>query len=71
VKVKRRGTARNTLRSVLGYQTAPYHGFRFLMEFEDVSMIGAENCNNTTNGKVGYPVVADPDGAEVNQVYVD
>lgn len=59
-----------TLRTVLGYETADYNGFKALLEFEDVAPIGTENYNSTTNGNVGRPVIADPDGTEVNQLYL-
>ncbi len=61
----------STLRTVLGYETADFHGFKALIEFEDVAPIGNDiNYNSTTNGAVNRPVVADPDGTEVNQIYV-
>lgn len=59
-----------TLRTVLGYETASYRGFKALLEFEDVAPIGTENYNSTTNGNGGRPVIADPDGTEVNQAYL-
>jgi len=59
-----------TLRTVFGYETASFHGFRAFLEIEDVAPIGTENYNSTTNGNVGRPVIADPDGTEVNQVYL-
>lgn len=60
----------NTLRTALGYETGLYHGFKGLIEFEDVADI-TDNYNSTTNGKTQYPVVADPDHTEVNQVFLD
>jgi len=63
------GTA-STLRTVLGYETGVWNGWRATVEFEDVSPIGADNYNSTINGKTNRPVVADPDGSEVNQAFV-
>jgi hypothetical protein len=60
----------STLRTVLGYETGVFQGFRGLIEFEDVSDL-QDRYNSTTNGKTQYPVVADPDGTEVNQAYLD
>jgi len=60
-----------TLRTVLGYETGEYRGFRGLVEFEDVVPLGSDTYNSTTNGNTARPVVADPQGTEVNQVYVE
>jgi hypothetical protein len=62
--------AASTLRTVLGYESLPFHGVRGLVEFEDVSQIGDDRYNSTTNGRVNYPVVADPEGTELNQAYL-
>ncbi|MDP6763495.1 MAG: alginate export family protein [Planctomycetota bacterium] len=60
-----------TLRAVFGYETGTWNGLRGLAEFETVTPIGLEDYNSTTNGEGDYPVVADPEGVEVNQLYVD
>jgi hypothetical protein len=60
----------STLRTVLGYETARWHGASVLLEFEDVSAIGNELYNSTTNGETSYPTVADPEGSELNQVHL-
>ena len=57
----------STLRSRLTFSSAQYRGFSFLAEFDDVTAIGDDNYNSTANGKTDYPVVADPEGTEVNQ----
>ena len=59
-----------TLRTTLGYKTGAFHGFSGFVEFEDVSELGDEKFNNTQNGKGTYATVADPDGTEVNQAYL-
>jgi len=60
-----------TLRTVLGYETARWHGFSALLEFEDVSAIGGDDTyNNTFNGVTDRPVIADPDSTEINQVFL-
>lgn len=56
-----------TFRMRLGYETGDFYGFKFLAEFENVSNIADEDYNNTVNGNVTYPVVADPDTTELNR----
>lgn len=60
----------STIRTRLGYETAKFKDFQGLIEFEDVTLIGAENYNSTTNGRTAFPVVADPEGTELNQAYL-
>lgn len=60
----------STLRSRLTLASAAYSGFSFLTEFDNVSYIGDDDFNSTTNGKTRYPVVADPKGSEVNQAWL-
>ncbi|TGD73011.1 hypothetical protein E4634_12050 [Mangrovimicrobium sediminis] len=60
----------STLRSRLTFASAAYKGFSFLAEFDDVTAIGDDNYNSTSNGNTEYPVVADPEGTEVNQAWV-
>ncbi len=59
----------STLRSKVAFQSARYEGFSFLGELSNVSYIGADDFNSTENGKTQYPVVADPDGTELNQAW--
>ena len=60
----------STLRSRLTFTSAAYKGFSFLTEFDDVSTIGSDNYNSTANAKGEYPVVANPEGTEVNQAWI-
>ena len=60
----------NTLRTTLGYETGRFHGFGAYLEFEDVRHIGSDKFNDFANGETLYPVVADPEGTEVNQGYL-
>ncbi|MEM8710323.1 MAG: alginate export family protein [Planctomycetota bacterium] len=60
----------STLRTALGYETADYYGFKGLLEFEDISNLGNDIYNSTTNGETDRPVVADPDSTEINQAYL-
>lgn len=59
-----------TLRTTLGYKTGQFKGFSGFVEVEDVSELGSDSYNSTTNGQGTYSVVADPDGTEVNQAYL-
>ncbi|MCK9503185.1 MAG: alginate export family protein [Porticoccaceae bacterium] len=61
----------STLLSRLTFTSGAINGFRAVAEIDNVSVIGAENYNNTYNGMVDHPVVADPDGTEINQAYVN
>jgi hypothetical protein len=69
--IEQAGIARDaealTVRTRLGWRTAPFHGFSALVEIEDVSPVIGK-YNSTTNGKAIYPVEADPDGTELNRV---
>ncbi len=60
----------STLRTRLGFETGNYRGFSGLLEFEDVTEIGSDDFNNGSNGKTTFPVVADPQGTELNQAYL-
>ncbi|THK40406.1 hypothetical protein E8Q33_14205 [Methylophaga sp. SB9B] len=59
-----------TVRSTLGYETGRLNGFGAFVEFENVTDLGGDNYNSTTNRKAEYSLVADPDGTEVNQAYL-
>ncbi|MDJ0837692.1 MAG: alginate export family protein, partial [Acidobacteriota bacterium] len=59
-----------TFRTRLGYQTAPYRNWHLLVDFEDIYVISDDDYNDTKNGNVAYPVVADTDDTELNQAYL-
>lgn len=59
-----------TIRTTLGYKTGVLHGFSAFAEVEDVTELGSDNYNSLTNGETAYSVVADPDGTEINQAYL-
>ncbi|MBL8556208.1 MAG: hypothetical protein JNL41_18165 [Phenylobacterium sp.] len=58
-----------TLRTRFGYETPAWHGFKALAEGENVTAL-VERYNSTTNGKVLYPGVSDPEGTELNRAQV-
>lgn len=61
----------STLRNRIGYKTAPWYGFLFLAEWENVMNIGNDRFNNTINGKGGqFPIVADVESHELNQLFI-
>ena len=71
-----------TLRSLIGWQTAPYHNFSFGAQLIDVSKL-SDNFNDSTPlsgpfnpaanqpNKLAYAKVVDPDYTGVNQLFVD
>ena len=60
----------STLRTALGYTTGNFNGFGAMLEFENVSAIGAARYNSGVNGLSQYSKVGDPTGSEVNQAYL-
>ena len=59
-----------TIRTTLGYKTGAFHGFSGFVEAEDVTELGSGHFNDKVNGDADYSVVADPDGTEMNQAYL-
>lgn len=57
----------STLRSRVGVQTGSAFGISGLLEVDNVTVIGGVHYNNSLNGKINYPVVADPSGTDINQ----
>ncbi len=66
----------STLRTLLGYRTAPFRGFSLYLEGENVTVLGNEKtfrnlgAGSLGNGVTDRPVVADPEITEVNQAYL-
>ena len=67
-----------TLRSRLGYETAPFYGFTALLEFEDIHTVGGRDnyspettdpAKPATNPYTYAPIV-DPERTEINRAYV-
>jgi len=59
-----------TIRTTLGYKTGAFHGFSGFVEAEDVSDLGGDDYWNKVDTDNNYSVVADPDGTEMNQAYL-
>ena len=60
----------NTLRLRLNLATGVVNGFSAFTEFDHVQVIGTEHHDDTRNGLTNYPVVADPEGTDLNQAWV-
>lgn len=59
-----------TIRTRLGYQTAPLGGFVANLEFEDVQPLDDSSFNSTQNGETDNAVIADVEVTEVNQAWI-
>lgn len=62
----------STLKTRLNYSTDPYKGMAFFIEIDNVTEVFGENYNTgagTSPGRTQYPVVADPDGTDLNQAW--
>lgn len=57
----------STLRSRLTLTGQPAIEWSWAVEVDDVRVIGAERYNSTSNGQFRYPVVADPEGTDLNR----
>jgi hypothetical protein len=60
----------STLRSRLTLASAKLNGFSVLMEADDLRSVGSDDYNSTENGNTQYPVVADPEGTDLNQAWI-
>ncbi len=60
----------STLKSRLNYTSGVFSGLQAQVEVDNVSQIGDDDYNSTSNNETGYSVVADPDGTEFNQAWV-
>jgi hypothetical protein len=61
-----------TIRTRVGYTTAPLHGFQAMVEGENTTAIGPEDNYNAagSNNEPNRPVVADPPTTELNQAWL-
>jgi len=65
-----RTASANTLRSRLTLASAAWNGVSGLAEVDNVWDFGSDNYNSTENGNTQYPVIADPTGTDLNQVWL-
>lgn len=60
----------STLRSRFNFTTAVQSDFQAQIEVDNVAVIGGDNHNDSHNGVTDHPVVADPEGTEINQAWL-
>jgi hypothetical protein len=60
----------HTLRLRLGLESGAVAGFSAQVEADHVAAIGASQYDDTRNGETAYPVVADPEGTDLNQAWL-
>lgn len=64
-----------TLRSLIGWQTAPFKNFSFAAQLTDVHEFNNDFNDRRDNapepGKSAYPNIVDPGYSDINQLYVD
>jgi hypothetical protein len=60
----------STLRLRLNLATAVVNGFSAFAEADHVQVLGGEHHDDTRNGLNRYPVVADPEGSDLNQAWL-
>ncbi|SDE11486.1 MULTISPECIES: alginate export family protein [Kordiimonas] len=60
----------STLLTKIWYRTGDLHGFSAYIEGTNTTHVGQDTFNDTVNGNITRPVVADPDTTELNQAYI-
>ena len=60
----------STVLGRLTWSSAAWGNVTAGIEADFVGVVGIDNYNSTTNGKTDYPVVADPEGFDINQAFV-
>ena len=60
----------STLRSRVSWTSGKIGGFDFVVEADHVAVVGDERFNSTENGLTEFPVVADPEGFDLNQSFI-
>ncbi|MCC7548281.1 MAG: alginate export family protein [Burkholderiales bacterium] len=62
-----------TLRTLLGWRTKPWHGLSLTVEGIDVSHFSEQEFATTRTDPrfAEYPIVADPEDTDINQLFVD
>ncbi len=65
----------STLRTRLIYSSGEYNGWKLFLEGENVTEIFSDNFNSgagtSSPDRNIFPVVADPNGTEINQAYLN
>jgi hypothetical protein len=58
------------LRTRLTYASAELRGFAVGVEVDDLRAVIADDFDSTRNGRFDRPIVADPEGTEINRAYL-
>ena len=62
--------AASTVLGRLTWSSAAWGNVTVGIEADFVGVVGVDDYNSTTNGKTNYPIVADPEGFDLNQAFV-
>lgn len=65
-----RTASANTLRSRVTLASASWDGVSALAQLDNVTDFGSDNYNSTENGNTQYPVIADPTGTDLNELWL-
>jgi len=60
----------HTLRARLRLASGDLNGFSGFLEIDHSQALGGQQYDDTRNGRTDYPVVADPEGTELNQAWL-
>jgi len=60
----------NTLRIRANLALREHLGFSGLLEVDHIEAVGSQDYNDTRNGNTEFPVVADPEGTDLNQLWL-
>ena len=62
-----------TVRTLIGWETMPFHGFAATVQGIDVARVGSKDYNDVqaAAGASSFPLVADPRNTDINQVFLD
>lgn len=60
----------STLRTRVAWVSGGFAGFQLGLTLEDVRAIGSDTYNSTANGRLSYPVVADPQDTELDEGFL-
>jgi len=60
----------NTIRARVGFETGRFYGIGGVAEFQATQAIGRQRYNSTVNNNTQYPVVADPNNLDLDQLYL-
>lgn len=60
----------STLRSRFNYTSAVQSDLQAQIEIDSVTVVGGDNHNDSHNGLTDHPIVADPEGTEINQAWL-